>query len=156
MTSTDRNYVLNALVDIHHTENRRADFYTSKQYPAMTLIAEDRAYSIALLIDAVNGGLLEDLHDKAQQLVLADAAHADAEVEHVDYAEAAAVREIEREMAVEAGDDSELDRQIAKDDARNERNFEHRASHGMHGAWEDPAVRRAVREVVRDAESGAV
>jgi hypothetical protein len=44
----------------------------------------------------------------------------DAPTEHVDYAEAAAVREIEREMAIEAGDDSEIDHQVALDDARNE------------------------------------
>lgn len=43
------------------------------------------------------------------------------DVEYVDYEEAAAVREIEREMAIEAGDDSELDRQVAEDDARFER-----------------------------------
>lgn len=43
-----------------------------------------------------------------------------ASVEHVDYAEAEAVREIRREMAVEAGDDSERGRQIAEDDARHE------------------------------------
>jgi len=44
-----------------------------------------------------------------------------ARTEYVDYAEAEDVREIEREMAIEAGDDSELDRQVAEDDARFER-----------------------------------
>ena len=43
------------------------------------------------------------------------------EVEYYDAEEAAAIREIEREMAIEAGDDSELDAQIAADDARAER-----------------------------------
>lgn len=41
--------------------------------------------------------------------------------EHYDAEEADAVREIRREMAVEAGDDSEAERQIAEDDARHER-----------------------------------
>ena len=59
---------------------------------------------------------------------------AEANGEYVDYAEAAAVREIEREMAIEAGDDSELDRQVAEDDARNERNYE---AHQANEAWLD-------------------
>lgn len=61
-------------------------------------------------------------------------------VEHVDYEEAAAVREIEREMAIEAGDDSEIDAQIAEDDARFER-----------AVW--LAQQEAESEVAEDAES---
>lgn len=48
---------------------------------------------------------------------------AEANGEYVDYDEADAVREIEREMAIEAGDDSEIDRQVAEDDARFERSM---------------------------------
>lgn len=76
---------------------------------------------------------MTDPHDAA----LAEQARA----EHVDYAEAEAVREIEREMAIEAGDDSEIDRQVAEDDARNEREYE---AHEANEAW-----------LVRDAESEA-
>ena len=50
------------------------------------------------------------------------------EPEYYDAEEAAAVREIRREMAEEAGDDSELDAQIAADDARAERNAQDGAS----------------------------
>lgn len=57
-----------------------------------------------------------------------------ARVEHVDYDEAEAVREIEREMAIEAGDDSEIDRQDAEDDARNERRYK---AHQANEAWLD-------------------
>ena len=66
--------------------------------------------------------------EQAAQDAEADAFHAqrradeaEANGECVDYAEAEAVREIEREMAIEAGDDSEIDRQVAEDDARFER-----------------------------------
>jgi hypothetical protein len=55
-------------------------------------------------------------------------------VEHVDYAEAKDVRQIEREMDRDAGDDSEIDRQVAEDDARNEREYE---THQANEAWLD-------------------
>ncbi len=51
-----------------------------------------------------------------------------AEVEHVDYAEAADVREIERDLAIEAGDDSDIDRQVAEDDVRAERQAEQQSA----------------------------
>lgn len=75
-------------------------------------------------------GEIDGIEVEIWSLLPADERPADVEqqgvqtVEHVDYAEAEAVREIEREMAIEAGNDSELDRQVAEDDARNERNAE--------------------------------
>jgi len=83
-----------------------------------------------------------------------------ARTEYVDYAEAEDVREIEREMAIEAGDDSELDRQVAEDDARFERAVwllkQEAESEAAQEAWigqRETAVDEALD--ARDAESEA-
>lgn len=83
--------------------------------------------------------VLKDYSDRYYAIQeLGEAALADREaarpVEYVDYAEAEDVRETEREMAVEAGDDSEIDRQVAEDDARSERCYE---AHQANEAWLD-------------------
>lgn len=63
----DRPYVLSVLNEARHIEEQRAAFYSGQPYPQMTLIAEDHAYSLGLLVDDVEAGRLEQLHDDAQQ-----------------------------------------------------------------------------------------
>lgn len=97
------------------------------------------------------GGEIDNIRVEVWSLLDAEE-ESSATVEHVDYAEAEAVREIEHEMAIEAGDDSEIDQQVAEDDARAEAKY----IAGMTtspGAWEDPAVRQAVRETIAESEA---
>lgn len=81
MSSPDRHHILSVLADARNSAQGRAQFYRTQPYPAMTLIAEDHAYSLALLMDAIDAGLLEQLHDDAQQRLLAGVADAEAESE---------------------------------------------------------------------------
>ena len=80
-----------------------------------------------------------------------------ARAEYVDYAEAAVVRDIEREMDIDAGDDSEIDRQVAEDDARNERRYEaHEADEAWLDAHPDEFVNdedERAKEAERDADA---
>jgi hypothetical protein len=71
-------------------------------------------------------GKIDDIPVKIWCLLPAEDAEEQAVpvAEHFDATEAADVRQIEREMAIDAGDDSELDRQTAEDDARAERRAE--------------------------------
>lgn len=149
MTAVDRSFILGQLHDSRRVQDSRAAKPSENTNRQKALQAEGRSYTLSLLIDAINAGLLEQLHAEAEQALLIDVAvdqdrawaayragmasapdtetlafpvsYGTTEVEHIDYAEAADVREIEREMAIEAGDDSELMRQVAEDDARHER-----------------------------------
>lgn len=67
MANIDRNYVLSMLAEAEHAEKQRTTFYRKRPYPAMTIIAEDRAYSLGLLVDAVSRGLLEQLAEEADR-----------------------------------------------------------------------------------------
>ena len=61
MANVDRTYIQTLLAQIKTGEDGRLDFYRTQPYPAMRIIAEDRVHSLQLLIEAVNGGLLERL-----------------------------------------------------------------------------------------------
>lgn len=67
MANIDRNYVLSMLAEAEQVEKQRTVFYRKRPYPAMIAIAEDRAYSLGLLVDAVSRGLLEQLAEEADR-----------------------------------------------------------------------------------------
>jgi hypothetical protein len=78
MTVVDRTYILSLLAGSRTAEEGRVTFYRTQPYPAMTAMAADRAFSLSLLIGAVEGGLLEELAGKNEQLereAAADFAH---------------------------------------------------------------------------------
>jgi hypothetical protein len=109
-----------------------ADFRTFSDHREAAALNYALAYRCEQLAEEITGALLFDELDAQDEAAeeaatevfvdVADAERYAQRAEYVDYAEAAAVREIEREMAIEAGDDSEIDRQAAEDDARTERN----------------------------------
>lgn len=125
-------YVLGKVRDLHADETARVTIYSRQPHAiALEHIARDRAGRLEQLVRAIEAGLFDQLDaDSATTAIVTaaiDATTTPAQVldlrepEYYDAEEAAAVREIEREMAIEAGDDSELDRQITEDDARAER-----------------------------------
>lgn len=73
MTNIDRNYVLSLLAEAKGTEDNRVRFYQTQPYPAMTIIAAERAYTLQLLIEDLQGGRLEWLHGKNEQAESDDA-----------------------------------------------------------------------------------
>lgn len=81
MTTIDSTYILDLLANAHVTEYKRAEFYRTQPYPAMTAIAADRAFTLTLLIEAVQGGLLEEL--AAKNAWLEKEAPADFAIGHV-------------------------------------------------------------------------
>jgi hypothetical protein len=74
VTGVDRNHALEVLGEAHQVQDERARHFGSRSLGVMTLQAETRTYTLTLLMDAIEAGLLEQLHDQAQQSVLADIA----------------------------------------------------------------------------------
>lgn len=74
MPAIDRNYLLGHLYDGRRVQEGRAQLPAEKSQAHRRLQAETRSYTLSLLIDAVNGGLLEQLHAEAQQALFIDVA----------------------------------------------------------------------------------
>jgi len=64
MADIDRNYVLELLADETDVQQDRVTLYTKKHHPARREIAGSRAYTLALLMHAVECGLLEQLAEE--------------------------------------------------------------------------------------------
>lgn len=64
MANIDRNYVLELLADETDVQQDRVTLYTKKSHPARRAVAGSRAYSLALLMHAVECGLLEQLAEE--------------------------------------------------------------------------------------------
>lgn len=111
-------YVLGQLRQAHKSETARVAIYTNQPYAAaLESIARDRAFRLEQLIRAIEAGLYDQLDATEAETAILTATVAATDsgrsteaflntlpgpVEYVDYAEAAAVREIEEEMALEA------------------------------------------------------
>lgn len=74
MTAVDRNYLLGQLYDARRVQEGRAQLPDEKTKPFKRRQAEGRSYTLSLLIDAINGGLLEQLHAEAEQALFLDVA----------------------------------------------------------------------------------
>lgn len=74
MSAVDRDYVLAVLNTARDTQEGRAQLFTEKKATALTLLAENRSYTVALLLDAIEAGLLEQLHAEAEQRLYIDVA----------------------------------------------------------------------------------
>lgn len=116
-----------------------ADFHTFADHREGAALNYALAYRCEQLCEEITGALLFDELDAQDEAAEQAAREAETKsvagvksgpefVEHVDYAEAEAVREIEREMAIEAGDDSEIDQLAAQDAADAERWAEENAA----------------------------
>jgi hypothetical protein len=64
MADIDRNFVLELLADEADVQQDRVTLYTKRRYPARREVAGSRAYTLALLLHAVECGLLEQLAEE--------------------------------------------------------------------------------------------
>lgn len=69
MTSIDRNYMLEELSRDKNIQDERSHAF-AHQNNALTMVAVDRAYTLGLLIAAIEDGLLEKLHGQRSQAEL--------------------------------------------------------------------------------------
>jgi hypothetical protein len=121
-------YVRDLLAELYRSEKTRVLIYSRQPYAAaLESIATERATALELLRDAVGDGLLERLAAEKSDKDVAAAVEAGL-FEQPAPAQAAAYR-----------------RQLNEDESA-----ESTAHSGLGGAWEDPAVRRAVRETIAD------
>lgn len=74
MTAIDRQYLLALLNTARDTQEGRARLFTEEHATGLTLQAEGRSYTVALLLDAIKDGLLEQLHAEAEQRLYIDVA----------------------------------------------------------------------------------
>lgn len=74
MTAIDRDYVQGLVSEARDVQENRAQLFAEKHATGLTLQAENRSYTVALLIDAIDNGLLEQLHDEAEQRLYIDVA----------------------------------------------------------------------------------
>lgn len=79
MPAIDRTAALSVLYPGKRAADEKLTFYRTQPYPAMLAIAEDRAYTLDLLIEAIDNGLLERL--VAEQAEADELAEARAQVE---------------------------------------------------------------------------
>jgi hypothetical protein len=74
MSAIDRGFVLALVARAHDTQEHEAQLATDHGARTETLKAETRSYTLALLADAIEAGLLEQLADAGQQALFADVA----------------------------------------------------------------------------------
>jgi hypothetical protein len=67
VANIDRNFVLELLADEADVQQDRVTLYTKKFHSARREVAGDRAYTLALLLHAVECGLLEQLAEEADR-----------------------------------------------------------------------------------------
>lgn len=69
MTAVDRDYLLKLLYDARQVQDSRAKLPAEKTTATRRLKAETRSYTLSLAIDAVNDGLVEQLHAETEQRI---------------------------------------------------------------------------------------
>lgn len=67
MTAVDPAFILETLNSVSQAQESLAQLPADKIKQRRRLRAEARSYTVSLLIDAINGGLLEQLHAEAEQ-----------------------------------------------------------------------------------------
>lgn len=67
MTAVDPAFVLGKLYNVRQAQEGLAQLPSERIKPRRRLHAEARSYTVSLLIDAINDGLLEQLHAEAEQ-----------------------------------------------------------------------------------------
>lgn len=72
MTAIDRDFVLAFVAQARDTQEHEAVLARDAEAREEALLAETRSYTLALLVDAIESGLLEQLADGMQQELFAD------------------------------------------------------------------------------------